>query len=298
MTRRTVALTALAGVLLTAGCATTTDTPKLTTGPAENADPPVVFDEVAWTGTMTAWDDLPLIGHDAETVIPGLPVDPDPDGDTTDLRVEVYAEVPVWDVPLPDMTDTDAGHVARLAPWTVQSETVLPVLEVTDDHGWGLVPLMARAGLPSDGVTGQAVGWIRLTDPTVRVTTDDRRVEVDTTTGTLTVHAGDDVVHQAQVATGLPGNETAAGRTGIVAAFTDPAAPYADGELIALARYSDDITNFTPIGADSPVAPLLGFHTWYDGEPTGQVSNGCVRVDPDTHSVLTDLPIGTPVVIR
>lgn len=298
MNRKTAAAAVVAGILLTAGCATTADTSKLVDGPAEKVDQQAAFEEAAWTGTMTAWDDLPLIGHDAETIIADLQVDPDPGGDITDLRVEVYAEVPVWDVPLPRLTETDAGHVARLSPWTITSETVLPVLEVTDDHGWGLVPLMARAGLPADGVTGQAVGWIRLTDPAVRVSTDDRRVEVDTATGTLTVHAGGDVVHRADVGVGLPGNATSPGRTGIVTAFTDPDAPYANGELIAVARYSDDITTFIPMAATREVAPLLGFHTWHGTEPTGQVSNGCVRVDPDTRAVLTGLPIGTPVVIR
>ncbi|TRW46391.1 L,D-transpeptidase [Georgenia yuyongxinii] len=256
--------------------------------------------ERVWEGTVE------VLNADARTVDSRLPVDPNPTGPITNLRIVVEEMLPVYASP--------SGHAAPvgvLASETLTAldpddaaPTVLPVFEVVGQdgpgEGWAMVPVLARAGLPRGGVTGQAVGWVPLDAHGIRALEDDRFVVVDTTAGTLTIHDGDRVIHEATVGIGAPDTPTPLGRTALVASYADAAAPYTEGHpVIALARYSDTLDAFQPMGTDTGTraAPLIAAHTWWGEKPSGAVSNGCLRASLDTLAGLLTLPAGTPVVV-
>lgn len=237
---------------------------------------------------------LPLANRsDATAIIPAVPIDPDPSGGVTGELARVVHPTPVYAEP-------GGEPVALLDPTTVLSETVLPVFD--RDGGWALVPVFARSGLPSEGVAGQAVGWIWVGEgSTVDTYRDDRVIRVDLSAGTLTVVDGGEELLAVTVGVGKPATPTPVGRTAIAAIYQDPDVAYLGGRpVLALTRFSDEVDAFRPSGTPSgtQAPPLVAIHAYVTGSTAGRVSNGCLRLtgtDLDRLAELVDP--GVPVII-
>lgn len=291
MMRRIATLVAVAALTLT-GCTPDTDTSASVPSAALETTAAPTPSPVDLTG-------LPVANNPTgDAVIPALPVDPDPAGDLTSERIRITSTVPVFASP-----DEGAVPVARIYPWDVDwarhDETAFPVL--ARDGDMVLVPVMARAGLVSEGVTGQAVGWVDTRSDGVEVYEDDQVVVLDVDAQTVTILDGADTVTSGPMAVGAPTTPTPVGRTAIVNTWLNARSTYTEGTpLIALARYSDTTDTLdNPIGGEAgqQVPSLIGLHNYW-GQTTGQVSNGCPRVRPEMVGHLDALPAGTPVVIR
>lgn len=237
---------------------------------------------------------LPLANRsDATAIIPDLPVDPNPDGEVTGERVRVVEPTPVYAEP-------GGEPVALLEPTTVLSETVLPVFD--RDGRWVMVPVLARTGLPSDGVVGQAVGWVWAgVGAGVEVHEDTTVIRVDRRAETLTVVDGDEELLTVTVGVGKPATPTPVGRTAIAAVYDDPDVAYLGGRPVhALTRFSDEVDSFRPSGtaAGTQAPPLVAIHAYTTGPTVGAVSNGCLRLTGDDLAAVAELvEVGTPVIV-
>lgn len=257
---------------------------------AEQAPPPAA--PAPLTGADLAA--LPLANRsDATQVLPALPVDPNPGGAVTSDRVRVVEPTPVYAEP-------GGAPVAKLEPTTVLTNTVLPVFE--QRGGWVMVPVLARTGLPSDGIVGQAVGWVWAgVGAGVEVHENTTVIRIDLPTETLTVVDGDEELLTVTVGVGKPATPTPVGRTAIAAVYDDPDVAYLGGRPVhALTRFSDAVDAFRPSGtpAGTTAPPLVAIHAYVTGSTVGQVSNGCIRLDADDLDRLAELVgPGVPVII-
>jgi len=218
-------------------------------------------------------------------VIPALPVDDDPF--TMPLAESAVARgigAPVW----ADPAGEPVAYVPHEFPY---GGTVLPVVE--KQAHWVKVLLTGRQAMPSQGDPAQVVGWLRLADVeltassgrSVVVSIADRTIDI--------VHAdGSHELVATDFAWGTERTPTPVGRTFVMTTRTVPEYAYTRGyPIVYWAVQSPTLDGFD--GAD--VAPAA-FH--YHDNRSGPVSNGCIRVDPDTITQLATLPPGTPVMIN
>lgn len=242
-----------------------------------------------WEPTDVDVSTLTLVNSaDAATVITGLVLDPHPDQPVTDERIKVLAPLPVYGA----IAGTAVGYLDPLTVWT---ETTLPIFERSGD--WGLVPVFARAGQPSQGVRGQATAWVYLLDERLEILASDYVVTLDGEV--LTVRQSGEVIFTEEVGVGAEGTRTPVGRGALAGVWSDDAATYTEGHaIIATTRFSDDVDAFTPSGtaAGTHAPPLIAFH--YHDVRSGEVSNGCIRVSVEATEVLASLPLGSPIIVR
>ena len=243
--------------------------------------------------------DLPTLSTvDAETIA-ALPVDPDPFGEITGIRATINTRVPVYAEP-------GGEALGWFDPVTVASPTVVPVFEVLEgDPDWLLVPVaLTRAGLPSDGVTGQVVGWIwddKVSDE-VTIALSPWQIEVDLSDRAMRVRdlsTGQTALEVDDVGVGTESTPTPVGRTFIAATYFDDRKAYLAGEpVIMLGRFSDAVDAFTPIGGGGvSAAPVIALH--HHATRGAEVSNGCLRLPPDVATWrAASVPGGTPGVIQ
>lgn len=230
-----------------------------------------------------AYDLSGLPEVDVFAVIPALPLDPDPYAPTAGLvATPAAAEVPVF-------ADPAADPVAKLPLDQVYGGANVPVVEKYDD--WVRVLLVGREAVPPNGSSAQISGWMRMAD--VTLAPQDTHVEVSISARTI------DVVGPAgseRVATdfgwGTPETPTPVGRSFVMMTRTAPEFAYTRGyPLVYLSVQSPTLGGFG--GADVAVT---AFH--YHDARSGDISNGCIRVAPETIERLAQLPEGTPVYIR
>lgn len=236
-------------------------------------------------------ESLPPLNADAEAVIPSLPTDPTPGAPFSGEVLVVGEPTAVYDA-------AGGTPVGRLDALTYASPTRTPVLNREGDWVLVLVP-WARAGLPSEGVTGAAVGWVWTGDGGVEVVPEARLITVSLTEGTMALSDGGVVEWTAPVAVGKAATPTPTGRSSVASVYTDPIASYTDGEpILALATFSGVLDTFTPLYSDASAPPLLAIH-YYDGVSSGAVSNGCLRATREAVRALAGLPdaTGIPVAI-
>ncbi|MFD9701250.1 hypothetical protein [Lentzea sp. NPDC059081] len=180
---------------------------------------------------------------------------------------------------------------AALPVRQVLTPTWVPVVE--RKPGWALVLLPTR---PHPGGVA-AAGWIHL-NPTVELAEGDRRIEVDTTTGRVSVLA-------------VLGQVTTNGPLGA----TRPAG------TVSRAVVSPGTRSFVAIGGQVAETSWLLRLMWPFHIDTGRVCTGtfsalsvpglpassplgsldpagCVATPPCLHSALTQVPAGTPVLLR
>lgn len=262
------------------------ETPPLETAPTTSANPgipsPSPSPPARYPADAAGYDVAALPAAQVYSVIPALPLDPDPGGAVLSLTASAAApSVPVFPEP-------GSPPVAQLPQSQAHDGTAVPVIE--QHPHWVKVLLPARAGLPSDGVVGQTTGWLRTSD--VTLSDNPYLVTVNIAAGTIVVTESGETVHEnSGFGFGTPATPTPIGRTFVMTVFTDPAATYTRGNpTTALAVQSPTLDGFG--GASVAVT---AFH--YHDARSGPISNGCIRVDAATAQYLAGLPLGTPVVV-
>lgn len=229
-----------------------------------------------------AYDLQALPAVDVFTLARGLPVDDAPDAPVLPLlATPLGAGAPLFADPL-------SAPVGRLPSSFEFNGTTVPVIEKQDN--WVRVMVSGRAGLPSEGVTGQLTSWMRAAD--VSVVDNTISVRVSLGTPNISILDGDEVVYEsAGFAIGAPATPTPTGRSFIMTTQTDPNAGYTRGHsLVYLGVQSLTLDGFA--GQNNAIT---AFH--YHDDRSGDISNGCLRVDVDTIDRLAALPLGTPVVV-
>lgn len=172
-------------------------------------------------------------------------------------------------------------------PWG-QRLRLLVIRGTTDEEG----DIWLRIQLPIYP-NGQA-GWVAAADVRVARTTD--RLIVDLSERKLVRLSAGKAVARVPVAIGSVGTPTPPGRYFVWAKVdTDrPSGPYGNF-ILGLSGFSDAIEPW----AEWPGQPRLAIHGTDDPSDAGHaVSKGCVRVPNAMLRRLTDLPLGTPVIIK
>ena len=167
---------------------------------------------------------------------------------------------------------------AKVGPREI-GETWLPV--VARRGPWSQVLLPSRP----NGSTG----WIRTAQVERRTTPYVVRVHLGSRT--LELFSDGTLLGRWPVAVGKPSTPTPAGRTFVLGSITDRHQAYSP-VILPLGAHSDTLDSYG--GGPGTVA----LHTWPDASVFGTAaSHGCVRVPPDALSELTDVPLGTLVLI-
>jgi lipoprotein-anchoring transpeptidase ErfK/SrfK len=216
-------------------------------------------------------------------VIPQLTVDDDPYGAMTgEAATPTGIGAPVFADPLGE-------PVANLPHEFPYGGTTVPIIE--RQTNWVRVLLVGRQAVPSQGNPAQLTGWMRAQD--VEVTPLDAVVEVSIGARTIDiVRAGVPQRIATDFGWGADGTPTPQGRAFVMTIRTEPSFLYTRGyPLVYLSAQSPTLDGFG--GAN---AAVTAFH--YHDVRSGNVSNGCLRVDPDAISALAQLPLGTPVIVR
>ncbi|WP_300007441.1 L,D-transpeptidase [Pseudonocardia sp.] len=201
----------------------------------------------------------------------GAPVDTATDAPTDGTVVHPLRETPVHDAP-------GGTPIARVEP-TQFGDVWFPV--IAEQGEWVQVLLPSKpAG---------STGWVRSADLTSAVT--DYRIEVHLGSRTLELIRDERVVEQWPVAVGEAQTPTPAGRTFLLGAFSDPDQDFSP-VILPLGSHSPTLDNYG--GGPGTVA----IHTWPDDDVFGSAtSDGCIRVPADALEQLTEVPLGTVVLI-
>ncbi|MGH3516467.1 MAG: L,D-transpeptidase family protein [Haloechinothrix sp.] len=205
------------------------------------------------------------------TTIEGAPADTEPQQNTSGAIVHPRNTVAVHAEP-------DGKPIAKMER-TQLGDTWLPVIDKRD--GWVKVLLPSKP----NGSTG----WIRGENLDHAVTPYEIRVHL--TSMRLQLFFEDREVGSWLIGIGKPSTPTPTGRTFLLGSFVDPDQGYSPIIL--------------PLGAHSPTLDTFGggpgtvaLHTWPTDEVYGAAtSNGCIRVPPDALDRLTEVPLGTLVLI-
>jgi lipoprotein-anchoring transpeptidase ErfK/SrfK len=231
---------------------------------------------------MPAPSVVPLPALDAATVarlpvadtyatITKAPLDTDPTGRTDGVVVHPQRSAAVYAAP-------GGAPIARVDP-TGFGDTWLPVIATQGD--WTRVLLPSRP----NGSTG----WLRAAD--VRMASTPYLVRVHLHSFRMELVDNGTVVGAWTVGTGKAAAPTPAGRTFVLGALSD-----------AKQHYSPVIL---PLGTHSPTHDTFGggpgtvaIHTWPTAKVFGTASSdGCIRVPSDAVDRLTEVPLGTLVMI-
>lgn len=212
---------------------------------------------------------LPVADTYATTV--NAPVDTDPAGRTDGVVVHPPQPAAVYAAP-------GGAPIARVEP-TGFGDTWLPVIATQGD--WMRVLLPSRP----NGSTG----WLRAAD--VRMASTPYVVRVHLRSFRMDLVDNGTTVGTWTVGTGKASAPTPVGRTFVLGALSD-----------AKQHYSPVIL---PLGAHSPTHDTFGggpgtvaIHTWPTATVFGKASSdGCIRVPSDALDRLTEVPLGTLVMI-
>lgn len=206
------------------------------------------------------------------TTIDAAPHDTAPDTANAGIVVHPKRVAPVADAP-------DGHGIARM-PTEQFGDTWLPV--IAERPGWVQVLLPSK--------TNGSTGWLQSAD--VKRATTPYLIKVHLAAKKLDLIKNGQVVGTWKAGTGKPSAPTPAGRTFLLGAFSD-----------AKQKYSPVIL---PLGAHSPTHDTFGggpgtvaIHTWPTDDAFGTASSdGCIRIPKDALKVLTEVPLGTLVMIN
>ena len=203
--------------------------------------------------------------------IDGAPADTALDVATDGDVVHPLRETPVHDAP-------DGTPIARVEP-TQFGDVWFPV--IAEEGDWVQVLLPSKPA--------NSTGWIRSADLTSAVTT--YRIEVHLGSRTIELIRDEAVVDEWDVAVGEAETPTPTGRTFLLGAFSDPNQDFSP-VILPLGTHSPTLENYG--GGPGTVA----IHTWPDDEVFGTASSdGCIRVPAEALEQLTEVPLGTVVLI-
>jgi lipoprotein-anchoring transpeptidase ErfK/SrfK len=212
-----------------------------------------------------------LPAADTYATLRDTPVDTDPTAVTDGVVVHPERPAAIYDRP-------GGMPVARVEP-TGFGDTWLPVIATEGD--WLRVLLPSRP----NGSTG----WLRTGD--VRKAGTPYLVRVHLKTFRMELVQGGAVVGSWRVGTGKASAPTPAGRTFVLGAIADAGQHYSP-VILPLGTHSPTLDTFG--GGPGTVA----IHTWPTAKVFGTASSdGCVRVPSDALERLTEVPLGTLVMI-
>lgn len=212
-----------------------------------------------------------LVASTTGTTLPQAPRDPNPLATTDGEVVHPRRTVPVYAAP-------GRRPFAKVGPSQL-GETWLPVIDRRG--GWSQVLLPSRP----NGSTG----WLRTAQVERRTTPYLVRVHVGSRT--LELFHDDDLIGSWSVAVGSPSTPTPTGRTFVLGSVTDENQSFSP-VILPLGMHSDTLDSYG--GGPGTVA----LHGWPDASVFGSaVSHGCVRVPADALEQLTQVPLGTLVLV-
>jgi lipoprotein-anchoring transpeptidase ErfK/SrfK len=205
------------------------------------------------------------------TVVQNAPLDVDPPESTDGTVIHPQREIVVYSAP-------GGPAIARLAPQQI-GETWLPV--IAQQPGWLKVLLPSRPN--------SSAGWV--TDVALDRAVTPYLIRVHLRSLSMELFKGGQRLGDWTVGIGKKSAPTPVGRTFLLGSFSD-----------AKQRYSPVIL---PLGTHSPTLDSFGggpgtvaIHTWPTSDVFGtQSSDGCIRVPRDALHQLTQVPLGTLVLI-
>jgi lipoprotein-anchoring transpeptidase ErfK/SrfK len=212
-----------------------------------------------------------LLASTTHTTIDAAPADQQADEGTDGLVVHPIRETPVHESP--------GGRAIARMETTQLGDTWLPV--IAEQPGWVQVLLPSKP----NGSTG----WLRADD--LERARTPYVIEVHLGSMTLELIHDGEVVEEWTVGIGKESAPTPTGRTFLLGAFTDENQDYSPVIL--------------PLGAHSPTHDTFGggpgtvaIHTWPTDDVYGTASSdGCIRVPQDALDQLSEVPLGTLVMI-
>jgi hypothetical protein len=214
-------------------------------------------------------------------VIPAAPTDPGPGNTPGTTVVHPTRDVAVYAEP-------GGCAVAVLPPRQVLTATWVPVLDRTP--GWVQVMLPVR---PHPGGTA-AVGWIHL-NPDVEVTEREHRIDIDTTNGRVSVltevaHAAATVPVADQQIRPPTGPAGGGHRSFVAVTGQFDLAPWLP-RLLPLAADTSRVCTEAWTTVSVPGLPAT--------TPLGTLDHdGCVPAPAPLRAALTQVPVGTVVILR
>jgi hypothetical protein len=205
---------------------------------------------------------------------PAAPQDPDPFKPETGIVLHPTAREVVYVRP--------GGPPAAALPTTeLGSPTWVPVVQ--SQSGWDRILLPTRPN--------RSTGWIYLKGGGLVTAYSAYQVEINLAAYRLTVLDAGRSLGSWTVAVGAPGTPTPTGRTFLLASIA-PVDPTYSPLILPLGLHSDTLTTFG--GGPGTV----GLHGWPDADVFGHaVSHGCVRVPAAALRILSQVPLGSSVMI-
>ncbi|MGH3889678.1 MAG: L,D-transpeptidase family protein [Pseudonocardiaceae bacterium] len=205
------------------------------------------------------------------TIIDGAPLDSGRPGPTDGTVVHPRREVVVYAAP-------GGPPIARIAPQQL-GDTWLPV--IAQQPGWVHVLLPSRPN--------SSTGWV--TDDALDRAATPYLIRVHLRSLNMELFKGGRRLGEWAIGIGKKSAPTPVGRTFLLGSFTDPKQNYSPVIL--------------PLGAHSPTLDSFGggpgtvaIHTWPTTDVFGtRSSDGCIRVPADALNMLTEVPLGTLVLI-
>ena len=260
-------------------------TPSITTSPTPTPTPSPTATGAPENTTDYEAGDLPPA--DVFGIHPELPVDDAPADETLGLTAH-----PARAEGAPVFADPLGEPVAWMGDEQRFDGTNVPVVEL-QDH-WARVLLVGRQAPAGQGDPSQLSGWMRVADLEMTPNTRSVRVDLDARTIAIETRDGDDVetkIVGTDFASGTEATPTPVGRSFIMFEDTVESLAYTRGyPIVYLAVQSPTLAGF-----DGQNVAVTAFH--YHDVRSGAISNGCIRVAPETITALAGLPEGTPVYI-
>lgn len=205
------------------------------------------------------------------TTIDAAPLDPGPPVPTNGTVVHPRQQVPVSAAP-------GGPAFARIGAEQV-GETWLPV--IAEQPGWVQVLLPSR---PND-----STGWLPA-DQLDRASTP-YLIRVHLRSLSMELFSDDQLLGEWTIGIGKESAPTPTGRTFLLGSFSDQEQQYSP-LILPLGSHSPTLDSFG--GGPGTVA----IHTWPTDDVFGtRSSDGCIRVPPDALDQLTEVPLGTLVLV-
>jgi L,D-transpeptidase-like protein len=271
----TMPVIALAIAGLATGCGTANPQHAATgraqsTGAAQVSAQPGVVQAEPVTATQAAR--LPAATTNGTT--PQAPRDPAPFGPETGTVLHPATTRIIFARP-------GGPAVAELPATELGSQTWVPVIQ--SQPGWDRILLPSRPD--------RSTGWIYLGGGGLQTAYTPYQVNVSLAGYRLTLLDAGRVLGTWTVAEGAPGTPTPQGRTFVLASLV-PLQPTYSPLILPLGTHSNTLDTFG--GGPGTVA----LHGWPEPSVFGHaVSHGCVRVPPGALQALSQVPLGSPVLI-
>jgi lipoprotein-anchoring transpeptidase ErfK/SrfK len=204
----------------------------------------------------------------------GAPADPQPFAASSGLVVHPREPSVVYASP-------GGPPIAVLPATEMGSPTWAPVVE--SKPGWDMVLLPDRPN--------RSVGWVATENGALETANTPYLIRVNTGKRRLTLLKNGSSVGSWPVGVGTPGTPTPAGRTFVLASL-EPAHPTYSWLILPTGAHSDSLESYG--GGPGTV----GLHTWPDSSVFGRaVSHGCVRVPNPGLKMLSQVPLGSLVMV-